>query len=123
MYGKSLSTVGKCPEMKKRTRIPAIINRSDEMYDYYNRHWSQEQSNKTKTFAYNLWDMYDNSDIRVVSGNYLKMQTLTLRYSLQPKLLKKTPFSFRFSFFQYTESVYHLRQGPERPGPFTSRIC
>ena len=28
-----------------------------------------------------------------VSGNYLKMQTLTLRYSLQPKLLKKTPFS------------------------------
>ena len=81
------------PGDEKRTRIPAIINRSDEMYDYYNRHWSQEQSNKTKTFAYNLWDMYDNSDIRVVSGNYLKMQTLTLRYSLQPKLLKKTPFS------------------------------
>ena len=55
------------PGDEKRTRIPAII--------------------------YNLWDMYDNSDIRVVSGNYLKMQTLTLRYSLQPKLLKKTPFS------------------------------
>ena len=54
------------PGDEKRTRIPAIINRSDEMYDYYNRHWSQEQSNKTKTFAYNLWDMYDNSDIRVV---------------------------------------------------------
>ena len=81
------------PGDENHTRIPAIINRSDEMYDYYNRHWSQEQSNKTKTFAYNLWDMYDNSDIRVVSGNYLKMQTLTLRYSLQPKLLKKTPFS------------------------------
>ncbi len=37
--------------------------------------------------------MYDNSDIRVVSGNYLKMQSLTLRYSLQKNVLKKTPFS------------------------------
>ena len=63
------------------------------MFDYYNRHWSQEQGNKTQNFAANLWSMYDHSDLRVVSGNYLKMQTLTLRYSLQPKFLKKTPFS------------------------------
>ena len=81
------------PGDENRTNVPAIINRSDEMYTYYNYHWSIEQGNKTKTFATSLWNMYDNSDIRVVSGNYLKMQTLTLRYSLQPKVLKKTPFS------------------------------
>ncbi len=81
------------PGDETRTNVPAIISRSDEMYDYYNRHWSQEQSNKTKIFATSLWNMYDNSDIRVVSGNYLKMQSLTLRYSLQSRLLKKTPFS------------------------------
>ena len=81
------------PGDENRTNVPAIINRSDEMYTYYNYHWSLEQGNKTKNFATSLWNMYDNSDIRVVSGNYLKMQTLTLRYSLQPKVLKKTPFS------------------------------
>ena len=81
------------PGDERRTNIPAIINRSDPMFDYYNRHWSQEQGNKTQNFATNLWSMYDHSDLRVVSGNYLKMQTLTLRYSLQPKFLKKTPFS------------------------------
>lgn len=81
------------PGDETRTNVPAIINRSDEMFDYYNSHWSKEQGNKTKAFANSLWDMYDNSDIRVVSGNYLKMQSLTLRYSLQSKVLKKTPFS------------------------------
>lgn len=81
------------PGDEKRTNVPAIINRSDEMYDNYNYHWSREQANKVKTFATTLWDMYDHSDIRVVSGDYLKMQTLTLRYSLQSKLLKKLSLS------------------------------
>ncbi|MDE7374413.1 MAG: SusC/RagA family TonB-linked outer membrane protein, partial [Odoribacter sp.] len=81
------------PGDEKRTNVPAIISRSDDMYTIYNYHWSREQGNKTKEFATSLWNMYDNADIRVVSGNYLKMQTLSLRYSLQPQILKKTPFS------------------------------
>lgn len=32
--------------------------------------------------------MYDNSDLRVVSGNYLKMQSLSLRYNADDKLAK-----------------------------------
>lgn len=78
---------------EKWTNIPALISRSDANFNNYNTHWSQEQGNKTKVFANSLWDMYDNSDIRVVSGDYLKLSSLTLSYSLQKSLLKKTPFS------------------------------
>ena len=81
------------PGDELRTNIPALISRSDENFTRYNTHWSQEQGNKTKVFANSLWDMYDNSDIRVVSGDYLKLSSLTLSYSLQKSLLKKTPFS------------------------------
>ena len=81
------------PGDEKQTVIPAILSRTDDNYDNYNSHWSKENGNKTKVFAKSLWNMYDNSDIRVVSGNYLKMQSLTLRYSLQKNVLKKTPFS------------------------------
>ena len=77
------------------------------MFNYYNSHWSKEQGNKTKAFASSLWNMYDNSDIRVVSGNYLKMQSLTLRYSLQPRLLKKTPFSSASVSFS-TQNLFTL---------------
>ena len=81
------------PGDEKWTNIPALISRSDANFNNYNTHWSQEQGNKTKVFANSLWDMYDNSDIRVVSGDYLKLSSLTLSYSLQKSLLKKTPFS------------------------------
>ena len=37
--------------------------------------------------------MYDNSDLRVVSGSYLKCSSMTLRYNIAPEWLKKTPFS------------------------------
>lgn len=109
------------PGDEGNTRIPAIINRSDEMFDIYNNHWSRESGNKTKNFATSLWDMYDNSDIRVVSGNYLKMQTLTLRYSFQQKLLKKTPFSSASVSFStqnlFTISARELKgQDPSQAG-------
>lgn len=95
------------PGDEKYTDIPAIVNRSDEMYSFYNTHWSKETGNKTKTFANSLWDMYDNSDLRVVSGNYLKMQSLTLRYFLQPGLLKRTPFSSA-SFSFSTQNLFTI---------------
>jgi len=109
------------PGDEKRTDIPAIINRSDEMFSVYNHHWSQHQTNKTKNFANSLWNMYDNSDLRVVSGNYLKMQNLTIRYSLQKQLLKKTPFSSASISFStqnlFTISAKELKgQDPSQAG-------
>ena len=37
----------------------------------------------------NMWTMYDNSDLRVASGNYLKLSSLQLRYVVPRKLCKK----------------------------------
>lgn len=33
-------------------------------------------------FAENIWHMYDNSNVRVVSGNYVKLQSMSLRYNM-----------------------------------------
>lgn len=40
-------------------------------------------------FADNIWQMYDNSDVRVVSGDYMRLQSLSLRYAFPPAWLKK----------------------------------
>lgn len=46
-------------------------------------------SNRTIEIANNGWEMYNNSDLRVVSGNYLRMKNLYLRYSLGSKICHK----------------------------------
>ena len=35
-----------------------------------------------------MYEMYDNSDIRVVSGNYLKLQSLSFKYNVEDNLVK-----------------------------------
>ena len=37
--------------------------------------------------------MYNNADIRVVSGNFLKIQNISLRYSVPDELCKKMHLS------------------------------
>ncbi len=37
----------------------------------------------------NYWDMYDYSDIRVVSADYLKLQSASITYEFDQKLLSK----------------------------------
>lgn len=85
------------PGDETRTDIPALMSIGHPDYGRYFQHFSAQQgwadANKSKTFASNVWNMYDKSDVRVVSGNYLKMQSLSLRYSFGKKVLKKTPFS------------------------------
>lgn len=36
------------------------------------------------------WEMYDNSDLRVVSGNFMRCRSISLTYRLSDKLLKQT---------------------------------
>lgn len=86
------------PGDEKRTNYPVLLSPSDPLYNRYQTHWSSNANEGyrglTGPFATSIWDMYDNSNIRVVSGNYLKMQSLTLRYDFDKDLLKKTPFSY-----------------------------
>ena len=87
------------PGDEKYTSVPVILSTSDPLYSSTQNHFSNAGSDadreKTKItpFATNIWNMYDKSDFRVVSGNYLKCSSMTLRYIVDSKYLKKTPFS------------------------------
>ena len=68
------------------TNIPGIIPNEDFLATVTDA-WPYELRNKS--FAENIWQMYDFSDVRVVSGDYLKMQSLSLRYNLPDKFCEK----------------------------------
>lgn len=81
------------PGDETQTNIPAIISPSNSLFTQYSNHYSTTRNSKIPTFASSIWDMYDNSIQRVVSGNFLKMTSLSMRYTLKPAQLKRTPFS------------------------------
>lgn len=83
------------PGDEKYTNIPVILSPSNPLSDKYRRHYSSEDFTYSHIyqFAANVWNMYDNSDLRVVSGNYLKCSSLRLSYSIPYKILRHTPIS------------------------------
>ncbi len=80
------------PGDEKFTDIPAIISPSDPNYGDAMSHWCSTESakvvDKIPQFAGNVWTMYDNSDLRVVSGDYLRLSNLVLSYQFRPSQLK-----------------------------------
>lgn len=82
------------PGDETKTNIPVIMSPADPDYIQYSTHFSGGSIATThiQTFASSSWDMYDKSNLRVVSGNYLKCSSMSLRYSFNPELLSKTPF-------------------------------
>lgn len=68
------------------TTIPGVLSDDEFKKTLWNSQW---YTNKPYAFAKNIWQMYDNSDLRVVSGNFLKMQSLSLRYNVPDELCKK----------------------------------
>lgn len=80
---------------ERRTNIPTIMSNSHPDHEDYVQHYSGQPdgADHIPQFASTIWDMYDNSDLRVVSGNYLKCSSCSLRYTFQSEMLKKTPFS------------------------------
>lgn len=81
------------PGDERHTNIPAIIGSGNPAYYYYNQHWAQGGDSqitwKGAHIADNAWQMYDYSDVRVVSADYLKLSTLTLTYEFNRKQLEK----------------------------------
>lgn len=74
------------------TNIPVLLSPADDLYYEYQNHWSNQSSitGKIPTFAESIWDMYDNSDLRVVNGSYVKLSNWMFRYNFPQKLLKGT---------------------------------
>ncbi len=80
------------PGDEKHTNIPALISSNQESYRKYSSHYSSTYSD-IQTFATSAWTMYDYSDIRVVSANYLKCSSLNLTYELGKQLLSRMGIS------------------------------
>lgn len=75
------------PGDEQHTNIPAIISYNSSSYFRYQDHWSSN-TDGIQPIADNAWDMYDYSDLRVVSSDYLKLSTLSLSYDFPRSLLK-----------------------------------
>lgn len=84
------------PGDEKHTQLPSLISPSDPAFQENRYHWSAATPAATQgfeAFADNYWMMYDNSNARVVSGSYLRLSNLALRYQFSRKQLKGLPFS------------------------------
>ena len=84
------------PGDERHTDYPSLISPSDPEYQRNRYHWSNSSNSDLKgfkSFADNYWSMYDNADVRVVSGSYLRLSNVTFRYQFSQRHLKKMPFS------------------------------
>ena len=90
------------PGDEKYTNIPGLLTNSQfaETISYSGAWWK----GTSYKFAENIWQMYNDSDIRVVSGDYLKLQQLSLRYSLPENWCEK----IQLSSLQLSLTALHL---------------
>lgn len=70
------------PGDEKITNIPAVMGQLSPGYDKYWRHWSSVYDYDGVKIGDNAWTMYDYSNARVVSANYMKIQNISLTYEL-----------------------------------------
>lgn len=75
------------PGDENHTHIPGLL--PNDKYSATLRPWWREGDYNAFSFAENIWQMYDNSTIRTVSGNYLKLQSFVFNYTLPESLCKK----------------------------------
>ena len=83
----------KRPGDEAYTNIPGILSNSEFLKTLGTEPWWKKAAyNGTvnrKEIAENIWQMYDYSTARVVSGDYLKISNIALRYNVPDKLCKK----------------------------------
>lgn len=70
------------------TNIPAVMGIQSPGYGDYAHHWSSAYNWRGAKLADNSWDMFDYSDLRVVSADYLKVSSLSLTYEVPLVWLK-----------------------------------
>lgn len=71
-------------------------------------------------FAPNIWQMYDYSDSRVVSGNYLKIQSISLRYQLPRKFCNSIRMKSGYLMFTGTNLYTFANSRLKGQDPTTS---
>lgn len=68
------------------TNVPGIVtgNLYRNTLDMWWRNFTNDKG-QVCTLGENLWTMYDHSDLRTVSGSYLKIQSFSIRYLFSPR--------------------------------------
>lgn len=94
------------PGDEKHTIYPAILSSSNSAYYKYSSVWTSMSTlnDEVQDIGRNYYDMYDYSDARVVSADYLKLQSVSLTYELPDRLLDK----LYLSRLALTLSAYNL---------------
>lgn len=75
------------PGDELNTNIPGLLG--NRAYLETQIPWWKKGPHLANSFAQDIWEMYDNSDLRTVSGNYLKLQNVSFRYTLPDSFCKK----------------------------------
>lgn len=73
------------PGDEATTNIPGLV--ADELL--ISPWWAVRPSGTNKFAGTDVYGMYDKSDLRVVSGNYLKLQSLSFRYVVKPDFCQR----------------------------------
>lgn len=77
------------PGDEAHTIIPSIIGPTSDAYYKYLNHWSSALNKEgVRTIASSYWDMYDYSNIRVVSADYLKCTSMSLTYTFPDRMVE-----------------------------------
>lgn len=84
---KELINRWKKPGDEQYTNIPSIMGSSTSGYYNYSRHFSAGDNYKGIKLAEDSWTMYDYSNIRVVSADYLQLSNLSLTYEIPASVL------------------------------------
>lgn len=92
------------PGDEERTNIPAIICGGSPHLDAYTKPWTENTNYYGPKLHSNAWTMYDYSDVRVVSANYLKFSNLNLTYEFSKKQLDR----MRMQRLAITLSAYNI---------------
>lgn len=79
----------KRPGDERLTDIPSIMSTSSPNFYQYAQPWFNGDNYKGVKLGTDLWTMYDYSNVRVVSADYLRLASLSLTYELPLALLMK----------------------------------
>lgn len=72
------------PGDEEHTNVPGILT-GDAWKESISPWWKD----RSYRFAGNIWEMYDNSNIRVVSGDYIKLSSASFRYVVPEEFCRK----------------------------------
>ena len=77
------------PGDELRTNIPSLVASDNNNLPWWSSNDYTKNGDMPVFAGSDIYSMYDNSDLRVVSGNYLKLQSVSFRYNVHDSFCKK----------------------------------